>query len=130
MSDLAKQLEDLRQASQRRHIETLAKMEALRADYKADFVRVTRTTDRLGNALLEIVDIVKELREDLDRVSLRSQAQMEGLESVLRVEMNEVQKDLTIVSGVVTSHLNHSAQINEDHEERLRRIERDRPPAA
>ena len=84
-------------------------MEALRADYKADFVRVTRTTDRLGNALLEIVDIVKEQREDLDRVSLRSQAQMEGLESLLRVEMNEVQKDLTIVSGVVTSHLNHSA---------------------
>ena len=137
MNELAQQIEELRKAMERRHMDALAKMESLRGEGKADLATFKEEV-RLAVNLLE---------RAMERQELRVDSRMEGLGAVLTDQLNSMDHTMTMLSGIVTSHWTEQVQRFEqyrdkfegmelwfqqvsDHEARLTRIEEGRPPAA
>ena len=88
MSDFEEQIRALSQRMEARHLETLAKMEALRGETRSD---------------------LKAFREEVvqafEHHELRSGARLEGLEAVLKDEINGLNTDLSMLYGLVTNVL-------------------------
>lgn len=130
MSDFSEQMEALRAKMLRRHLETKAKFELLRAEMKSD---------------------TRQLRRDMElafeRSEMRTDARMDGLAAIFQSEVDSVDDALQIISGLVVSQqakqsvfeeehrgrfeeLEHWFQQVSDHEARLTRIEERQNPAA
>lgn len=113
-----------------RHLETLGKLEAHRAESKEDLVAFRE-------------DIIREMNraitEAVGRQELRFDARHEGLEAVLKEEMSGINSDLTLLFGVVTNTLRENQMKQDDIQSclnglrslelRVRELE-ERPPAA
>ena len=114
MNDFAEQIEALRKRTDARHARTLAKLDAQRAERKADM-----------DAFRE--DMMRAITEAFDRQELRLESRAEGLEAILREDVN-AQSQLSLLCGIVTNALlEHQIQ---SLEIRVSSLEQGRHPAA